>query len=298
MSGSASSAGVALAADALIALRPLALAAGAPRTLAAHPGGFATRRKGPGLEIADIREYLPGDDARHLDRNATARTGRLHVRQFSEERDRVTLLVADFRPAMFWGVRRAFRSVAAAEMLALIGWHVVETGGRVAVLAITAAGVSVVPPRPRVRGMLAAIRGLTDAHSGALAALEAGAQLEEGPGLDRALIRAERLVPAGSELCIASGFDAPGEGLHDTFDQLSRRRTLSLYLVTAGTRALPRGTYPVRMEDGRRARLRVSGHAGSGTPSQTRIAGRPVQIIDAGDPVETIALVLSGEVER
>ena len=117
--------GVALRSDDLIALRQVAIMSDAAPVLAALPGGFPTRRKGHGLEVADMREYVAGDDLRHLASSATARTGRLHIRQFSEERDRITLLVADFRPNMLWGLKRAFRSVAAAEVLALIGWHVV-----------------------------------------------------------------------------------------------------------------------------------------------------------------------------
>ncbi|MEM8952145.1 MAG: DUF58 domain-containing protein, partial [Pseudomonadota bacterium] len=99
--------GVTLGANDLIALRHVALASETSEVLAALPGGFATRRKGSGLEVADMREYVRGDDPRHLDRGATARTGRLHVRQFLEDRDRILLLIADFRPSMFWGISRA-----------------------------------------------------------------------------------------------------------------------------------------------------------------------------------------------
>ena len=96
--------GVALSAEGLIALRHVALQARGAPVLADLPGGFATRRKGHGQEVADVRPYVAGDDLRHLDRGTTARTGSLHVPQFVDERDRVTLLVADFRPAMLWGV--------------------------------------------------------------------------------------------------------------------------------------------------------------------------------------------------
>ncbi|MEL7206513.1 MAG: DUF58 domain-containing protein, partial [Pseudomonadota bacterium] len=69
--------GVALRSDDLIAVRRIALSMSSPASLAALPGGFATKRKGRGLEVADTREYAPGDDIRHLDRGTTARTGRL-----------------------------------------------------------------------------------------------------------------------------------------------------------------------------------------------------------------------------
>ena len=224
--------GVALRTEALIALRRVILQAEAAPVLANLPGGFATRRKGHGLEVADVREYVAGDDIRHLDRNGTARTGRLHVRQFQEERDRVSLLVADFRPSMFWGLRRALRSVAAAEALALIGWSVVESGGRVGLFAITPSEPVIVPARGRIRGMLDVISGLVAAHGAALSAMAAG-QRADMP-LDQALSRVERLVPSGAELIVASGFDAPGAGLEDRLAALERRRRPRLLLVGDG----------------------------------------------------------------
>ncbi|MFD1333947.1 DUF58 domain-containing protein, partial [Methylopila musalis] len=99
--------------------------ASGPRRLAARPGGVVTRRRGRGSEIDDVRPWTDGDDIRHIDRHATARTGELHARTFRDERERAALLVADFRPAMLFGTRRAFRSIAGAEALALLGWRAV-----------------------------------------------------------------------------------------------------------------------------------------------------------------------------
>ena len=280
--------GVCLRSDALIALRRVILQADAAPVLANLPGGFATRRKGHGLEVADMREYVAGDDIRHLDRNATARTGRLHIRQFQEERDRVTLLVADFRSEMFWGLRRAFRSVAAAEALALIGWNVVESGGRVGLLAITATAPVIVPPRGRVRGMLDVIGGLVQAHDVGLGAAARG----EGGAvpLDKALSRAEKLAPSGSELILASGFDTPGPGLTDQLNALAQRHNPRLLLMTDATASrMPRGHYPVQLADGRRIRLALGAAGADATGEIQQVAGHPALVLDASEPVEQMA---------
>jgi uncharacterized protein (DUF58 family) len=286
--------GIALRSDALIALRRLAMADAAPAGLAALPGGFATRRKGHGLEVADMREYVGGDDIRHIDRGTTARTGRLHVRQFQEERDRVCLLVADFRPAMFWGLRRAFRSVAAAEALTLIGWAVAESGGRVGLLALTDTAPIVVPPRGRARGMLDVIGGMVRSHEAALARMGARtpAQAAPDPPLDARLARAARLSPPGAEIIIASGFDTPGPALADRLDELARRRMPRLILVTdRQVERMPPGRYPVRLSDGRRLRLRLGGGGHDpGTDPETRdIEGRNALVVDAGAPLAQTA---------
>ncbi len=287
--------GVALKSDALIALRSVALNSDAAPVLADLPGGFATRRKGHGLEVADIREYVAGDDLRHLDRGTTARTGRLHVRQFQEERDRISLLVADFRPAMFWGLRRAFRSVAAAEALTLIGWNVVESGGRVGLLALTATGSVIVPPRGRARGMLDVIGGMVQAHAKGLAAMVDGQG--DDTSLDQGLARADRLVSPGAEVVIASGFDAPGAGLADRLDSLARRRSPRLLLITdAEAAALPQGRYPIRLPDGRRVRVRLGGQDSAPPGLVRQIAGRTALVLDAGESVEQTARRLAAYV--
>ncbi|MGB3246599.1 MAG: DUF58 domain-containing protein [Sulfitobacter sp.] len=288
MSAALDAPGVALGTQELIALRQIALNAASSPPLTALPGGFATRRKGHGLEVADTREYQPGDDIRHVDRGTTARTGVLHVRQFQEERDQVTLLVADFRPEMFWGLRRAFRSVAAAEALALIGWNVVERGGRVALLTISAAGPVIVPPRGRARGMLDVIGGLVQAHGTALEMAVAGQG--ESPALDGALSRAERLVPSGSEIVVASGFDTQGEDLGDRLSALALRRSPRLVLITdAEAGQMPRGRYPIRLPDGRRIRVYLGANVEKDTAPMRVIAGREALILDAGESVEQMA---------
>lgn len=278
--------GVALRSDALISLRQIALHTRAEPTLTALPGGFATRRKGHGQEVADVREYISGDDMRHLDRGTTARTGTLHIRQFQEERDRISLLVADFRPAMLWGITRAFRSVAAAEALALIGWKNVHEGGRVGLLALTASGPVFVPPRGRTRGMLDVIGGMRAAHQQALEEAIGGAV--DMP-LDGALVGVERLVPAGAEVIIASGFDLPGQGLGDRLARLARRRVPHLLMVMdAEAGRLPQGRYPIKLPDGRQVHVDLRG-ADPRPEEEVQIAGRAALLINAGASVQDTA---------
>lgn len=281
--------GIAVSAEALIGLRPLALHAADDKVLAALPGGFVTKRRGHGQEMADVREYVAGDDIRHLDRGSTARTGVLHVRSFQEERDRVTLLVADFRPAMLWGTRRALRSVAAAEALALIGWRVIEQGGRVGLLAIGAGEPVVVSIQGRIRGMLAVIGGLVRAHDAALQLALAGERAD--PPLDTALARISRVAPAGSEVVIASGFDLPGPGLADRLGQIAQRRMPRLISVVDDvSENLPPGVYPIRMPDGSRRRARITGQDRVERPSE--IAGFATLRLDSGADIATTARIL------
>lgn len=280
--------GTSLTAGALIALRsaPEPARNGA-QPVSALPGGFVIRKRGQGQTVADSRIYTPGDDLRHVDRGATARTGELHVRRFHEERDQVSFLVADFRPSMLWGMRRAFRSVAAAEALAMIGWRAVDAGGRVGLMAITAKDHVIIRSRGGVRGMLAVIGGLVRAHEAALAG-----GLDEEPALDEALEGLSRVAPRGAGVIIASALDHAGPEFGAVLGGLSRQRNPRFLLIGEGAlESLPGGEYPLRTSDGLRRAGRYQG--GGELPRPAFLNGFEVTAIDAGLPPQ-IALGAGG----
>jgi uncharacterized protein (DUF58 family) len=94
-------------------------------------GRHASRLRGRGLDFEELRRYHPGDDIRTMDWKATARLRSPHVRVYSEERERPVLLVTDQRRPMFFGSRRAMKSVVAAEISALGAWRALGAGDRV-----------------------------------------------------------------------------------------------------------------------------------------------------------------------
>src|SRR5690606_22834527 len=77
-----------------------------------HGGGQAlSPMRGRGMEYAESREYAAGDDARHIDWRVTARTGRAHTKLYQAERERLSLIVADTAPGLYFGTRVRFKSV-------------------------------------------------------------------------------------------------------------------------------------------------------------------------------------------
>src|ERR1700741_1447956 len=93
-------------------------------------GRYASPMRGRGLNFEEIRDYRPGDDVRSIDWKVTARLQQPHVRVFNEERDRQTLLVVDQRLSMFFGTRRAMKSVTAAQAAAIAAWRILDSGDR------------------------------------------------------------------------------------------------------------------------------------------------------------------------
>jgi uncharacterized protein (DUF58 family) len=85
-------------------------------------GERRSKRKGQSVEFADYRNYVVGDDLRHLDWNLFARLDRLFLRLFMEEEDLHVYLLVDNSLSMEFGEPTKLhyaRQVAAA--LAFVG---------------------------------------------------------------------------------------------------------------------------------------------------------------------------------
>ena len=66
-------------------------------------GDYRTLLRGNGLELADLREYQPHDDVRHIDWFATARMQTPYVRTYQEERDMTAWMIVDLSGSVRFG---------------------------------------------------------------------------------------------------------------------------------------------------------------------------------------------------
>ncbi|WP_343203909.1 DUF58 domain-containing protein [Luteimonas sp. MC1782] len=179
----------------LIGLRGIAQARVTARRGAAGVAGPApSTLRGRGMEYAESRAYAAGDDARHIDWRLTARSGKPHTKLFQAERERLTLLVADTSPALYFGTRVRFKSVQAARAGALAAWRAVRDGDRVAALRGSMSEPPV-PPASGARGALRVLDALVRWYS---------TPPPDDAGLDVALDHARRLLRPGSRLLVLS----------------------------------------------------------------------------------------------
>lgn len=148
--------------------------------------------RGRGMEYAESREYVAGDDVRHIDWRLTARSGRTHTKLFQAERERLTLIVADTSPALYFGTRVRFKSVQAARAAAVAVWAAVRDGDRVAILRGSLQEAPV-PPASGARGALRVLDALVRWYSHAPI---------DDTGLSKALDSASRLLRPGSRLIV------------------------------------------------------------------------------------------------
>lgn len=128
-------------------------------------GARSARGAGVGTELAQLRAYAPGDDPRHVDAAASARTATLQVRVHVPERALTSWLVLDLSPSMAFGTGLRLKSDVAhgaALVLARVG---LRRAGSVGVVAFGVAdvpgGVRVLPPRGAKPGLVA-VRKLLD----------------------------------------------------------------------------------------------------------------------------------------
>jgi uncharacterized protein (DUF58 family) len=94
-----------------------------------------TKKSGTGVEFADHRDYVPGDDFRYLDWNVYRRFGRLLVRLYEEEEDLSIYLVIDSSSSMGFSGKRKFRY--AQRLCAALAYVGLANLDRITIVATT-----------------------------------------------------------------------------------------------------------------------------------------------------------------
>lgn len=114
---------------------------------AGFAGQYHAAFHGRGVEFAQVREYLPGDDVRVIDWNVTARTGVPHVKEFVEERDLTVILAIDCSGSMGFGSIDRRKADLAAELTAVLAFAANQNGDRVGLVTFDEDVRSFVPPK-------------------------------------------------------------------------------------------------------------------------------------------------------
>ncbi len=83
--------------------------------------------RGEGFDFIELREYVPGDDTRHIDWNITAKMQRPFVKVFREERELSVVTVAMLGGSLYFGSERLKHDVV-AEAVALVGYSAIANG--------------------------------------------------------------------------------------------------------------------------------------------------------------------------
>jgi uncharacterized protein (DUF58 family) len=168
-------------------------------------------RRGPGFgtgtELAQLRQYVPGDDVRNLDPAAWARTGIPHVREFVPEKALTTWVVLDVSPSMAFGTADRLKSDVAEGVVLVTSRLALRRGGRIGLATAGASVERMLPPRSG-RGALAGVRRVLDEGVSV-----DGAGATTGPGhpspLTRILVRMRKLAAHPGLVVVISDLRGP-----------------------------------------------------------------------------------------
>lgn len=130
----------------------------------ARPGATAERRQGSGRELHHLREYRPGDPRHAIDWKATARSGQLITRVFTEEQHLEIVLVVDAGRTSRNEIDGLSQLGHYVNTAARFAERAVANEDRIGLIAITDRPVALVAPDrglQAVRNIRQALAGLT-----------------------------------------------------------------------------------------------------------------------------------------
>jgi hypothetical protein len=102
------------------------------------PGERRSKKRGASVEFDDYREYVPGDDLRHIDWNVFARMDRFFLKLFREEEDLAVHLVIDASASMDAG--SPSKLVVAQQIAMALAYVGIVNANRVQVSVVGAPG--------------------------------------------------------------------------------------------------------------------------------------------------------------
>ena len=109
-------------------------------------GGYRTAHRGAGTDLAGLRDYVEGDDARHIDWNVTARLNEPQLRVFTEDRELTAWLVLDRSASMAVGMPGRGKDDVLGELALVLARLFGRGGNRVGALLYDTGTIRTIPP--------------------------------------------------------------------------------------------------------------------------------------------------------
>ncbi len=110
-------------------------------------GDYQSLFMGSGLDFAELREYQPPDDVRHIDWNVTARMNTPYVRQYMQDREVMAWFLLDLSPSMAFGAVDRRKESVLVDFVGLLARLLTRNGNRVGAVLYDNNVQYVIPPR-------------------------------------------------------------------------------------------------------------------------------------------------------
>jgi uncharacterized protein (DUF58 family) len=187
-------------------------------------GDYLAVAAGPGTEPAGARHYEPGDDARRMDWNLTARSLTPHVRTTDADREMETWIVADRSASLDFGTAACEKRDLVLAGAAAFGFLTARHGNRLGIVIAGGESVSRVPARSGRVPLMAALATLYDSP-----------RVDRQPGPGAHLVDALRLLDRSKhqrgQVVVISDFLDPS-GWRDAVARLALRHDVVAVHVT------------------------------------------------------------------
>jgi len=205
-------------------------------------GAREVRVRGRGMEYEESRAYVYGDDVRTMDWRVMARTGEAHTKIFAEEKERRFLLAVDLSASMYFGTRFGFKSWAAAQVAAHVGWLASFAGDRIGGLIVSPESHHEVRPGKTRAGLLGVFHHLAQAGN-----IPVPADTSRNR-LNFLLREIDRVVKPGSIIALITDFIGIDNESLEILSAIARHNDINCYWVHDDTEvnAWPGGHYRVR----------------------------------------------------
>lgn len=122
-------------------------------------GQYSSRRKGQGLQFSDLREYLPGDDVKNIHWSASARTNKIQVKNYEEEKILSITCVIDLSASMNFGFQDSLYNKA-LEFFCQIGMLSLKTNDAIGLATFSGDLNTFNTPKQGKKNLLVLIKNL------------------------------------------------------------------------------------------------------------------------------------------
>jgi len=105
--------------------------------------------QGEGYDFIELREYMPGDDIRHIDWNITAKMQKPFIKIFREERELNVVVASVLNGSVHFGSKK-FKQETIAEIIALLSFSTLKNGDLLSSYIFTDEMISYLKPSKKM----------------------------------------------------------------------------------------------------------------------------------------------------
>lgn len=110
-------------------------------------GEYHSAFKGQGMTFSDFRQYVPGDDVRHIAWTLSARAGNTYIKKYDEERELTLMIAVDISGSGEFGSKIYLKKDVIAQLAALLSFSAVKNNDRIGLMLFSDSVEHYVPPK-------------------------------------------------------------------------------------------------------------------------------------------------------